>query len=91
MPNPIYQEAAFAILLLTATGRNVLLIRRLPRGHPARSAITRMIGTGIIVFAASFAIWNIDNIFCQSLRRARQYMGIWGIVLEGEYFDDLEQ
>jgi len=83
MPNPIYHEVAFGFILLTTTARNVLLIRRLPPAHPARSAITRMLFTGIAVFVLAFVVWNIDNIFCSSLRRAREFMGIWGFVLEG--------
>jgi hypothetical protein len=84
MPNPVFHQFAFAAILLTATGRNVYLIRRLPSALPSKSAIIRMIGTGITVFAMAFAIWNIDNVFCSDLRRARESVGILGFLLEGE-------
>lgn len=43
-----------------------------------------MIACGIGSIAVGFAIWNLDNMFCSSLRRWRREIGLpWGILLEG--------
>ncbi|KAK1923357.1 ceramidase [Papiliotrema laurentii] len=84
LPNPIYHQVAFAAILLTSVARNFVLLRRLPAAHPARKAITKTIALGIVVFAAAFGIWNVDNICCDRLRSARELLGPWGFLLEGE-------
>ncbi|GFZ45335.1 hypothetical protein JCM24511_03061 [Saitozyma sp. JCM 24511] len=85
LPNPIYHQVAFAFILLSCILRNVFLLRGLPprAAHPARSMITRYMIMGILTFAAGFAIWNVDNIFCEHLRRARVPLGPWGFLLQG--------
>lgn len=43
-----------------------------------------MIACGLSVFLGGFAIWNIDNAYCSTLRRWRRDVGLpWGIFLEG--------
>ena len=43
-----------------------------------------MIACGISSIAIGFLIWNLDNIYCSSLRRWRRELGLpWGILLEG--------
>ena len=43
-----------------------------------------MIAYGLVTFLGGFAIWNLDNIYCSSLRRWRRELGLpWGILLEG--------
>ncbi|GAB7361019.1 hypothetical protein MBLNU230_g1061t2 [Neophaeotheca triangularis] len=43
-----------------------------------------MVATGLTVFLGGFAIWNLDNAFCGSLRVWRREVGLpWGILLEG--------
>jgi dihydroceramidase len=43
-----------------------------------------MIACGITSVATGFLIWNLDNIFCSTLRRWRREVGLpWGILLEG--------
>lgn len=84
MPNPIYHEITFASLLFTCVGRTIVLIRRLPKDHWSKSAVKRTFGWGVGTFAAAFVIWNIDNICCDQLRKARGLLGFWGFILEGE-------
>ncbi|OJJ46962.1 hypothetical protein ASPZODRAFT_1863333 [Penicilliopsis zonata CBS 506.65] len=44
----------------------------------------QMIACGLTSIAAGFLIWNLDNIFCPSLRRWRRDVGLpWGILAEG--------
>ncbi|KAF2667556.1 alkaline phytoceramidase [Microthyrium microscopicum] len=43
-----------------------------------------MIAFGLSSFLGGFALWNIDNIFCNQLRQWRRDIGLpWGILLEG--------
>jgi dihydroceramidase len=43
-----------------------------------------MIGFGLSVFLGGFAVWQLDNIYCSTLRRWRHQVGLpWGVVLEG--------
>jgi hypothetical protein len=124
LPNPIYHQIAFAGIMLTCVGRNVVLIRRLPtqqevgatvtrsvegekqvtpakrnlkeastgttvgddrkraplpQKRNARSKISRTLLQGIITFAAGFAVWNVDNVFCDQLRYGREVMQRYGV------------
>ena len=82
MPNPIYHQIAFAAILLGTTGRNVVLFSKMPPGHPGLAAVKKTLIWGVVVFASSFGIWNIDNIFCNELRQIRQFLGPLGFLLE---------
>jgi dihydroceramidase len=43
-----------------------------------------MVGYGLSVFLGGFAIWNLDNYFCSTIRVWRRELGLpWGILLEG--------
>lgn len=43
-----------------------------------------MVVYGLATFLGGFAIWNVDNQFCTSLRGWRRVVGLpWGILLEG--------
>jgi len=43
-----------------------------------------LIAVGLTAFLAGFAVWNLDNEYCGTLRRWRHQIGLpWGILLEG--------
>jgi dihydroceramidase len=43
-----------------------------------------LVAMGLSIFLGGFAIWNLDNIYCSSIRRWRHQIGLpWGILLEG--------
>ncbi|KAF2401182.1 dihydroceramidase [Trichodelitschia bisporula] len=43
-----------------------------------------MIAYGLSAFLGGFAVWNLDNVFCPTLRTWRRKVGLpWGILLEG--------
>ena len=43
-----------------------------------------MIGCGLSIFLGGFAIWNLDNEYCSTLRMWRREIGLpWGVLLEG--------
>jgi hypothetical protein len=89
LPNPIYHQIAFASILLGGGLRCVYLFRSLPKSsdHPTRGEIKRLLYIGATVFLSGFAIWNVDNIFCNQLRVWRQAMGPLGFLLECEFSD----
>ena len=43
-----------------------------------------MAACGIVFVLLGFLIWNLDNMYCNDLRRWRRQLGLpWGILLEG--------
>ncbi|RKF60325.1 Alkaline ceramidase 3 [Erysiphe neolycopersici] len=43
-----------------------------------------MVGFGLSIFLGGFALWNLDNRYCSTLRYWRHRIGLpWGILLEG--------
>ena len=87
LPNPIYHQLAFAFILLSSTARLLLLIQRLPPNHPSRRKVIKTMLSGIFTFAGGFAIWNIDNIFCEQLRAIREVIGDdLGMLIQGHGF-----
>ena len=72
------------MILLSGVVRQGVLLSRVPRNHPGKALISRTLGWGLAIFAGGFAMWNVDNVFCTQLRRAREMMGVWGFLLEGE-------
>ncbi|CAK1356230.1 unnamed protein product [Cercospora beticola] len=43
-----------------------------------------MIALGMTLFLGGFAVWNLDNEYCSTIRRWRHEIGLpWGILLEG--------
>ena len=83
LPNPIYHQIAFAFILLSSTGRLLFLTHKLPASSQKHKLINTFLA-GIATFAGGFAIWNIDNIFCDQLRTIRDFLGpILGMVAQG--------
>ncbi|KAH9829475.1 alkaline phytoceramidase [Rhodofomes roseus] len=86
--NPVYHQVVFAGLLAITGLRTVYLLRnpeiakRVP--PPVKAAITRLFGGGAATFAFGFFIWNLDNIFCDTITRWKHALG-WpaAFVLEG--------
>ncbi|ODN95880.1 dihydroceramidase [Cryptococcus wingfieldii CBS 7118] len=87
LPNPVYHQVAFASILITSTLRTlVLILKRLPEGHPARAIIGKLMGWGVGIFAAGFAIWNIDNIFCEQFRDIRAAIEPFDFLVQGHSY-----
>ena len=86
--NPIYHQAVFATLMFTTTFRTIYLLRngedskRLPQAQ--RTTIARLFSSGAATFAFGFLIWNLDNIFCNTVTQWKQAVG-WptAFLLEG--------
>ncbi|KPI40798.1 Alkaline ceramidase 3 [Cyphellophora attinorum] len=58
--------------------------RRDRRDGDILRAMWKMIPFGLLSVASGFLVWNLDNIYCDDLRRWRRAVGLpWGILLEG--------
>ena len=63
------------------------VVYRTTLDDPERYVLKRMwtmIAVGLTIFLSGFAIWGLDNKYCQNLRTFRREIGLpWGILLEG--------
>ncbi|EKM84053.1 hypothetical protein AGABI1DRAFT_81775 [Agaricus bisporus var. burnettii JB137-S8] len=86
--NPVYHQVVFATILLITAGRIIYMLKwseaadRIPASE--KRAITKLFGTGAVLFVFGFLIWNMDNIFCDFLIARKLSIG-WpfAFVLEG--------
>jgi len=71
--NPIYHQVVFATLILTAAARTMYLLDKSKKSGliltNTRSEISKVFITGAVTFAFGFFVWNLDNIFCNTLTR----------------------
>ncbi|WWD18366.1 hypothetical protein CI109_102816 [Kwoniella shandongensis] len=86
LPNPVYHQVAFGIIIISTTIRTAYLIYHFPRSSPLRGMMGRTMGWGVATFIVGFAIWNVDNIFCIQLRKIREIVGFWGFLVEGHAY-----
>ncbi|WVW84530.1 hypothetical protein I302_106564 [Kwoniella bestiolae CBS 10118] len=86
LPNPVYHQIAFAIILISTTARTAYLAFMLPLNHPSKVKIGKTMAWGVVTFAVGFGIWNIDNIFCKQLRVIRDAIGPLGVLVEGHAY-----
>ncbi|KAJ7269412.1 ceramidase [Mycena haematopus] len=86
--NPVYHQVVFGVLLLSIAFRIYYLLtwseigKRIPTEK--RSTIGRLFGSGLAQFVFAFLLWNLDNIFCDTLTRWKVSLG-WPLafLLEG--------
>ncbi|KAI9631910.1 ceramidase [Dioszegia hungarica] len=87
LPNPIYHQLAFGFILLSSVTQNFRFIRRLASAadaNPAQHAkVVNTLLSGIATFIVGFIIWNVDNYFCDVLRRGQELLGPLGFILQG--------
>ncbi|KAF8215870.1 ceramidase [Mycena galopus ATCC 62051] len=74
--NPIYHQVVFGVLLFSIAVRIYYLLKR--------KAIGILFGSGVAQFLFAFLLWNLDNIFCDTLTRWKVAIG-WPLafLLEG--------
>lgn len=88
--NPIYHQVVFATTILITVGRIVYILKWSEAGEriptEIKHSIAKLFGTGALLFAFGFLIWNLDNIFCDFLIEKKLLIG-WpsAFLLEGEY------
>ncbi|KAI1079398.1 putative alkaline phytoceramidase [Whalleya microplaca] len=55
-----------------------------PTTNEAMKQVWTMVATGLIIFLGGYFIWNLDNVYCNTIRKWRHRMGLpWAVVLEG--------
>lgn len=86
--NPVFHQAVFAAIMFVTAFRTYYLLRFAPMSAqiPAalKTSIAKIFGCGAGIFAFGFLVWNLDNIFCNTLTGWKQSIG-WpaAFVLEG--------
>ncbi|KAH9947133.1 alkaline phytoceramidase [Amylocystis lapponica] len=86
--NPIYHQVVFACILLVTAIRTMILLRdeevtrRLPPA--SKTLVARTFTVGAATFAFGFFVWNLDNIFCETLTGWKRDIG-WPVafLMEG--------
>ncbi|KAG8409468.1 alkaline ceramidase ydc1 [Metarhizium acridum] len=92
--DPAFHQAAYAVLTATVLIRSIWIMEIQVRPALQAEDVARaryilktmwaLVATGLTVFLAGYAIWNLDNIFCSQLRGWRRQIGLpWAILLEG--------
>jgi len=77
-PNPVFHQAAYATIQICTTVRQTILLYRLPPDSVPRRESAALLWSGTFIFLLGFAIWNVDNQFCESLTT---YRGMYGDVV----------
>ncbi|GJN83339.1 hypothetical protein PLIIFM63780_006888 [Purpureocillium lilacinum] len=85
--DPVFHQVVYAALTATVVFRSIWVMERQVRpvlqGRDAAQS-RRQMKTMWVLVATGFAIWNLDNIFCNQLRRWRRAVGLpWAVLLEG--------
>jgi len=84
--NPIVHQATFAVLMLSVAARASILSRRAssPISAAKRRTIFTVFWTGSITFIVGFIIWNLDNVYCETIKGWKGALG-WpaAFILEG--------
>jgi dihydroceramidase len=92
--DPVFHQVAYGFLTLSSTIRGFYvtevdvksaLRKRVPAEADQRMRQIRTLAvSGILIFLGGFFIWNMDNLFCHHLVRARNQIQLpWSVVLEG--------
>ncbi|KAF5385401.1 hypothetical protein D9615_001244 [Tricholomella constricta] len=86
--NPVYHQVVFATIVLTSAARVTYLLkwseRTLDIPDKTKATIGKLFSRGAAMFAFGFLIWNLDNIFCDTLTHWKVSIG-WprAFLLEG--------
>ncbi|KDE08236.1 hypothetical protein, variant [Microbotryum lychnidis-dioicae p1A1 Lamole] len=84
-PNPVFHQVAYGILVVSMTLRGAYLILYKMKDNTLARQVKHLQAWGTASFVFAFAIWNIDNIFCDSTwAPLKQRVGApWNVLLEG--------
>ena len=76
--NPVYHQVCYALVVLTVVIRSIYVGQRIPSAYSAYEKVwmTRLLWTAALCFGGAFAVWNVDNAFCTSLRGWRSVVGL---------------
>jgi len=86
--NPVYHQVVFALLMFGLVSRTAFLLNwsnaSLRISERTKKSISRTYSTGSLSFAFAFLIWNLDNIYCDTITKWKIVIG-WpaAFALEG--------
>lgn len=83
LKNPLFHQNAFALIMVTLLSRSIWIMEtKIRKKDPeATNVMWKMVLWGTTVFLTGFGVWNLDNIYCSSLRRWRREVGMpWGFI-----------
>ncbi|KAJ7070737.1 ceramidase [Mycena amicta] len=86
--NPVYHQVVFGVLVLSTASRVYYLLASAKHGQRIPAEKKKVIGTlftsGVAQFVFAFLIWNLDNIFCDTITHWKTSVG-WptAFLLEG--------
>lgn len=67
-PNPIYHQAAYATIIITTIWKQYNLGRKtLHHQSPLLKDALYNLKSGAVLMLIAFAIWNLDNLFCEGI------------------------
>ncbi|KAI3624203.1 YDC1 [Malassezia furfur] len=89
--NPVFHQVAYACIFAFTSihGLKILWSKDSPLSLTPAARVWQATArhqqvVGIVSFLTGFLIWNIDNIFCGTLRVSREIVGYpWALLLEG--------
>ncbi|KAM0793162.1 hypothetical protein ACM66B_000636 [Microbotryomycetes sp. NB124-2] len=64
LPNPVFHQVTYAILISATFYRTMWLLWTRLKGHAVIKTARRLYITGSIQFGGAFLIWNLDNLTC---------------------------
>ncbi|RUS32781.1 ceramidase-domain-containing protein [Jimgerdemannia flammicorona] len=76
--DPVFHQVSYGLLVVIIVGRSTYLVHRLPLSE-TRRILVFVLRTAASSFLGAFILWNIDNIFCSSLRGWRKNLGIYPV------------
>jgi dihydroceramidase len=66
-PNPVYHQTAYAAIVLSTTWKQYILGKTLPRQSSLYKDTLYILKSGVVLMITAFAIWNLDNLFCEGI------------------------
>lgn len=72
--DPVFHQVAYATLVLAVVGRAILLLHKVSAQESMyeRAQMKKLLILAAAGFIVGFTLWNIDNIFCSTLRDWRK-------------------
>lgn len=83
--NPVFHQVFYAFLNFAVIYKTIKTIQQTVSDQPSRRFLYKLLLFSFSLFGFGFLIWNLDNIFCSTIRYwRRSYLGLpLGILLEG--------
>mmetsp|Transcript_8204 Transcript_8204/g.15223 ORF Transcript_8204/g.15223 Transcript_8204/m.15223 type:complete len:286 (-) Transcript_8204:248-1105(-) len=68
----IFHETAYGAGVVLLVYQAIMALKRYPRAERELSGVLKL---GSMAFGGAYVLWNIDNVFCSYIRRARKTAG----------------